>query len=259
MWWLSLSIGNSRLHWGLWCENSLEITWNSGYLGDDRVDEVIRGWREGKLWPSGGEVEPHDLDGIPELAIASVVPEQLGRWQVYPHSRTLGIADLPLQNLYPGLGIDRALALLGAGTRYGWPVLTVDSGTALTLSGADGDRAFVGGAILPGLGLQFRTLARQTAALPEIAVPKTLPPRWATNTADAIRSGIVYTLTAGICEFVRDWRCQFPESAIVLTGGNSEEVAAYLRAIAPDIGERAIADPDLIFWGMGEVYRAGKV
>ena len=48
---------------------------------------------------------------------------------------------------------------------------------------------FLGGMILPGLGLMAASLARNTAQLPQVAAAGALPPRFADNTDDAILSG----------------------------------------------------------------------
>ena len=72
----------------------------------------------------------------------------------------IGLEDIPLEGLYPSLGVDRALALWGAGATWGFPCLVIDGGTALTLTGGNGDGFLVGGAILPGLRLQLQSLGR---------------------------------------------------------------------------------------------------
>jgi len=83
-----------------------------------------------------------------------------------------------------------------------------DAGTALTLTGADADRCLVG-AILPRLQLQ--SLAQRTGGLPlvEIGDLASLPPRWALN--EAIQSGVIYTIIAGIRDFIQVWQ-EFPRS-----------------------------------------------
>ena len=189
------------------------------------------------------------------LYLASVVPAQTTIWQRYPFANEIVPEQIPLLGLYPSLGIDRALALLGAGTKLGWPVLTIDAGTALTLTGADANRCLVGGAILPGLRLQLKSLAHNTAALPlmDLLDMTSLPPRWAQNTPEAIESGIVYTILAGIQDFIAVWQQQFPESAIALTGGDSKALLTYLQVYSPVVAASAIVDPHLIFWGMHSV------
>ncbi len=190
------------------------------------------------------------------LVVTSVVPQQLRLWRDRLPADVIELDDVPLQKLYPTLGVDRALAALGAGTQYGFPVLAIDGGTALTLTGVDGTRSFVGGAILPGLRSQLTTLGQKTAALPTIDLSidlsgqTALPPRWASDTPTAIRSGIVYTVLAGLRDFIETWWQQYPRSAVVLTGGDGEILRRGLSELSPEIGAKVRCDANVLFWGM---------
>jgi len=66
---------------------------------------------------------------------------QTALWQTYPDVHVITLNQVP--PVYPTLGIDRALALWGAGETWGWPMLVIDAGTALTLTGADADHCLV--------------------------------------------------------------------------------------------------------------------
>ena len=149
------------------------------------------------------------------------------------------------------LGIDRILALWGAAESQEWPVLVIDAGSALTFTAATEDR-FIGGAILPGLQLQFQALSQGTAALPKVDAIglETLPARWATDTFTAIQSGVVYTLLAGIQDYITDWRRQYPDGRVTLTGGDSGLLYLFLQNKAPDMADQINQDPHLMFWGM---------
>ncbi|NEQ27272.1 MAG: pantothenate kinase, partial [Microcoleus sp. SIO2G3] len=204
--WLALAIGNSRLHWGWFDRTELLKAWDTPHLLADTIRELTSDWRQLPEFPAIATASP-------ELWLVSSVPEQTTRWQVYSHTRVIALAEIPLQNLYPTLGIDRALAAWGASQQLGVPILVIDGGTALTLTGINADAELVGGAILPGLRLQWRSLAQSTA-LPEIPDSDKLPPRWATNTIDAIRSGVIHSVAAGLQGLITDWRRQFPQSAI---------------------------------------------
>jgi type III pantothenate kinase len=171
--WLALMIGNSHLHWAYFKGNILTKTWDTSH-------EVI----------SPPESCP--------LYIASVVASQTAIWETFPQSHLITLEQIPLKELYPTLGIDRALGVWGMGNQWGFPCLMIDGGTALTLTGVGGDRVLVGGVILPGLGLQFEMLHQKTAALPNVSLPETLPKRWGLNTPDAITSGVIYPIVAGI-------------------------------------------------------------
>lgn len=252
--WLALMIGNSRLHWAWFVGTTLEQAWDTNPLPANTVERLVRRWASGilpkEILPPVLMSQSSDTFNHLPVYLASVVPAQTPLWQAYPATKVITLADVPLQGLYPTLGIDRALALLGAGKMLGYPVLVIDAGTALTFTGVDADHQLMGGAILPGLGLQLQFLAKSTAALPAVSLPIQLPSRWAKQTSGAIESGVVYTVLAGIRDFIEDWQSQFPGSQIAITGGDSQVLLTYLQAQFPEISHQLIADPYLIFWGI---------
>ena len=220
--WLGLIAGNSKLHWARF-----------------EHDRLVQGWDTPHLTQPLHRLGPDFPEAMP-LYFASVVPEQGQLIAAHYRAREITLADLPLGNLYPTLGIDRALALLGAGDRYSYPILVIDGGTAITLTGADGDRNLVGGAILPGLQLQFDSLGLGTAALPtldaataDITKPSAaeLPERWALTTEGAIASGILHNLANGLKAAVDDWLDRYPDSVVVTTGGSGPWIATQLAAM----------------------------
>ena len=236
-------IGNSRLHWAWFREEALIEAWDSEHLSTAVVEKEL----PEEILPSC--LIAQSANQFP-LYIASVVPKQTALWQNYPNAKLISLEHLPLGGIYPTMGIDRALAVLGAGETYGFPCLVIDGGTALTFTGVDRTKLLVGGAILPGLRLQLQSLAVKTAALPEVQLPEQLPQRWALDTPGAIESGVIYTVSAGIRDFIRDWWEQFPDSQIVLTGGDSALLLSYLQIQHPAIAQRLIVDSNLIFWGI---------
>jgi type III pantothenate kinase len=243
--WLALAIGNSRLHWAYFDDRELQQTWHSDYF------TPTADWRK--------SAQPDWLipANVP-LYLASVVPAQTGEWQPFTQ-RILTLADVPLKGLYPTLGIDRALAALGAGETFGYPLLLVDAGTALTFTGINADRQLVGGAILPGLRLQWQALHQGTAALTDFRADfqadlKSVN-RWATNTEEAIASGILHSTLAGIRDFYLDWQRQFPETTLVITGGDGKILYLFLHS---DERQQYVLkslkhSPDTIFRGMSAV------
>ncbi len=248
--WLALSIGNSRYHWAWFLDHKLQSSWDTAYSSTEILSQL--------------EIFPIDLqyqlatDGINitklPIYLASVVPSQTAIWQQLDRVKQVTLADVPLLDLYPTLGIDRALAIFGAGENYGYPALVIDGGTALTFTGVDNKQRLVGGAILPGLRLQFRSLFTGTAALPELELPATLPARWSNSTSEAIASGILSTITAGIKDFILDWDRLFPHSSILFTGGDGEILVSYMRSILPEsLTYRVSVDRLLLFDGIAKV------
>lgn len=283
--WLALMIGNSRLHWAWFAGENLCRTWDTQYLPasvvsqlancrtlDDLPAEIlptnsytgrfIRNACEqtdNLVKPASSTPRLLPLASSPfPLYLASVVPSQTEIWQVYPDIHIITLDQVPLQGVYPTLGIDRALALWGAGVTWSYPILVIDAGTALTFTGADANRHLVGGAILPGLGLQLQSLSQRTANLPSVEAQMSLPTRWALNTPESIYSGVIYTIIAGMCDFIKDWLQEFPESRVCLTGGDGKRLLVYLRSHFPQVPSRVIFDPHLIFWGMRSIQACGR-
>ena len=254
--WLGLMIGNSRLHFGYFAGAILQNTWDTEYLQQKEIkSDINREKAIEKTLKSILKTKNINFNHGMPLLIASVVPKQTALWQTYTRFDMITLDKLPLQGLYPTLGIDRALAVLGAGTNLGWPILVIDAGTAMTFTGADVQKKIVGGAILPGLRLQLSSLARGTAMLPSIDIPLELPPRWAKQTTTAIQSGIIYTILAGMKNYLVSWLEEFPDSKIVLTGGDRLILLSHFTTLFPELAATIIDAPDVIFWGMARVWQ----
>ena len=156
------------------------------------------------------------------IAITSVVPDMITSWHRLPQTQIITTANVPLQGLYSTMGCDRALAAYGAGENYGYPVMVIDAGTAITITAIDAHKNLMGGAIIAGLRSQFASLYQNTAALPDLPIPETLPQRWATDTNSAIQAGIAHIFIAGLQAYIDDWRSEFPQSQVIITGGDSD-------------------------------------
>lgn len=255
--WVALIIGNSHWRWACFRGQQLTQTWTLPPPQQPWTAQVPQIWLD--WWRLSPALQHHYQEHgteFPPLWMASVVPTQAQLWQTYPRLKFLTLADIPLQQTYATLGLDRALGLWAAGLIYGWPVLVIDAGTALTFTGADASPALVGGAILPGLGLQVRSLTQFTAALPSIEIPPQLPKRWAQDTSPAIQSGIIYTLMAGLYDFIDDWHQQFYPGRFCITGGDQAALTRYLQAwcaqkeLTPQWMQGWIQDPHLQLRGI---------
>ncbi|MEH2259361.1 pantothenate kinase [Nostoc sp.] len=270
--WLALEIGNSRLHWAFFVGETLYSAWDTDYLSesviqhlaecqtlDDFLLAISPTHQQSNFLTNTSPICAFvSLPPCP-LILASVVPSQTAIWQTYPNTCVISLDQIPLIGVYPTLGIDRALALWGAAKTWGFPMLVIDAGTALTFTAADANECLVGGAILPGLGLQFATLAQQTGQLPLVEI-QNFPslPRFALNTTEAIQSGVIYTLIAGIKYFIEAWWHLFPDGKIAIKGGDHTLLLNYLQALYPEIAAHLIVEPNLIFWGMREIVMEHK-
>ncbi|PSN10791.1 pantothenate kinase [filamentous cyanobacterium CCT1] len=284
--WLALIIGNSRWHWGAFESDGPEPasrgdgsepalrgerwlgSWHTVPLPESQIQTLQRHHFAPSAWRQLDPpitLPPALLNGAAiwqdsaELWMASVVRAPVARLANYSALHQVTLAEVPLCNTYPTLGVDRALALVGAGDVWGWPVLVIDCGTALTFT-AGVDQRLIGGAILPGLRSQFRALYAHTDQLPNLDLDLNhWPQRWATDTAGAIASGILHTQLAGIHDFIAAWRADWPDGAVVLTGGDG---AAIYQAIAkqnPGLAQGVNLDPDLGFWGLRVCRQPGQI
>lgn len=265
--WLALVVGNTRLHWGYFSEGVLLATWHTDHLSVLAVDRASAWPYPQSAWLLINDLSskqttspyPQDMSFPIELWLASVVPDQTRLWrQAVPDVRVVRRSHIPLKAIYPTLGIDRAINLLGAKQTLGFPALVIDSGTALTLTAGANDSVY-GGAILPGLRLQLKSLGQQTAELrallpTELAAAQKLPERWASDSEGAIASGIAYGLTSTCIDYITDWWRQYPTGAVVLTGGDGPLIYQYLKQRTSEIASRVLVDSDLMFKGM-QIYR----
>jgi len=221
---LGLIAGNSRYHWGWWRNGQLKRTWHTPWHSPTTT------WAQNHCtWP---------------VYVVSPVPAQVQLWHAYPHVRVITLSDIPLPGVYATLGVDRALAAWGACRLYGTPVLVIDAGTAISLNAVDAQGQFMGGAILPGLALQCKSLHQGTGALPLVNWPETLPPLWAKDTVQAMQSGMAYTLLAGLRFYLTQWAGQ-----VVVTGGDGAWLWQHLQYEAANL----IWEPDLLLRALGEL------
>ena len=123
------------------------------------------------------------------------------------------------------LGCDRFAAAIGArALAPGQPLVVATCGTATTIDAVTEDGLFIGGMILPGLGLMAASLASNTAQLPLVAPAGALARPFADNTDDAIRSGCL-SAQAGAIERA----CRLHGGALcVISGGAAPLIAPAL-------------------------------
>ena len=129
----------------------------------------------------------------------------------------------------------------------------VDSGSAITVDYVSPDGAFMGGAILPGMGLAARALHEFTDLLPlvplgELPEP---PPALGTSTVTAIRSGLYWGAVGAVRELAEQLSIGVtPPPELFLTGGAGPHLA---RGIANPV--RIV--PHLVLSGIALARRTG--
>ncbi len=249
---LALDVGNSNTHAGVFEGSDLRARWQW---------ETDPSRSRGKLLKAitGGLSEAKiDRKAVTSAAIASVVPEA-GDALAGLIEKEHGFAPLLVSHkLKTGLticydrpaelGADRIANAAAAFHLHGGPAIIIDCGTAITLCAVTAGGDLLGGAIAPGMRMSASALERGTALLPEVDFN---PPAIliASNTADAIKSGIVHGLAALVDGLVERMRAELGAKAhVVATGGAMRLLALYANSIE-------LIDDDLTLKGLELIHR----
>ncbi len=141
---------------------------------------------------------------------------------------------VPIKNLYRKprqVGQDRLVNTYAAVMLYGAPLIVVDFGTAITFDVVSKNKAYLGGMILPGLGISLDVLAERTALLPKIKLekPKEFIGR---DTKNSMLSGIVYGFATLTDELTKKIKYKIDKNIKVIgTGGNINLIGRYCKQL----------------------------
>jgi len=243
--WLLIDAGNTRIKWAL---TTAQGSWLAqGAVAHADAAQLAADWSTAFASSMPTQVLAANVAGNAvrarlEQTLAVVAPGAAVEWFASSAQRAglvNGYRD-PVQ-----LGCDRFAAAIGARSLApGRAVIVANCGTATTVDAIGIDGTFIGGMILPGLGLMASSLARNTAQLPQIAPGATLSSPFADNTDDAILAGCL-SAQAGAIE-----RAVVRHGAVecVLSGG----AAPY---IAPLLGGTVRHVDNLVMIGLHAVVR----
>lgn len=138
----------------------------------------------------------------------------------------------PFKNLYATpntLGVDR-MALVTASVKHNpnQHVLIIDSGSCITYDFITKDNEYLGGAISPGIRLRYKSLHDFTANLPllDTEMPKSIV---GDTTAAAIHSGVVIGIVKEIDGVIDDYRENYSDLTVILTGGDAIFLSKQLK------------------------------
>jgi type III pantothenate kinase len=241
---LALDVGNSGVHF-------------AHVKGDDvtpqqvvRVCELSRlGAQLAELWeqiPSPRQVVASSVNPAALQALEAAAAQAI-RQDVLVVGRDLPLpieADLPKPQ---AVGTDRLCCAVAAYDRLGSACVVGDFGTAITIDCVSDAGVFLGGAILPGLGMSAACLHERTAMLPqvELAEPRGVVGK---DTAQAILTGILAAARGALRELVEVYATELGHwPTVILTGGDAQLVCPNLadsdlvQAIVPDLAIRGAA------------------
>jgi len=238
---LAIDVGSSRVKLGLFAspdkhglprpESTLAVL----HRGVDRKQWAA----ELEQWLSASQ----SLASSPKCCLASVHPTaakevasvlaENGIAEVH----VLGQNDLPIAMDVKNpqqVGIDRLLNALAANRlrEANQPAIVVDVGTASTVDLVGAEGVFLGGAILPGIGMSAAALHAGTASLPLLSV-ETLADQPAVvgkTTHEAIASGVYWGAVGAVGELIDrlGLACDVPP-VVLLTGKDAKRMVADLQ------------------------------
>lgn len=248
---VAVDIGNTRIKLGLFAaapadelpEPTQLATLGTGWTADDLASCL------GALPPRvGWRIVSVQRSSLAQLQAALAA----GR---HDDVHVLEHRDLPLAvdlEAPERVGVDRLVNAVAANRLRNplRPAIVCDVGSAITVDAVAADGRFLGGAILPGIGMSARALHEFTDLLPlddtiELAEPPTPLGR---ATVPAIRSGLFWGAVGAMRELVSRLSGEIGgRPQVLLTGGAAPSVATLLVA---DDGETARYVPHLTLAGI---------
>ncbi len=255
---VTIDIGNSRMKFG-WFDPSHDGAASGLPMPTESFamalpEDLIEDWGLLSEW-----WEENVPTGTP-LVVGSVNRSGTKRLREFAEERDWGPwreltqGDLPIANLTDEpnhVGIDRLAAAVAANAirRPGRPAIVIDFGTAITVDLVNGDGAFEGGAILPGLALAAKALGDRTDALPTLSgrFDGKSPPSVGKSTTAAIESGLYWGAVGSARELIARHTDRLAASPQVLvTGSTSPDLARLFSS--PDRSVRYV--PHLVLAGL---------
>ena len=152
----------------------------------------------------------------------------------------------------PGqLGADMVADAVAGLASYPVPFIVIDMGTATTVSVVNEKKQYIGGMILPGVGVSLDALTSRASQLSGISIdaPKHIIGK---NTIECMKSGVLYSNAAaldGIVERIEEELGQ--RTTVIATGGLAKKIVSHCK-------REIILDEDLLLKGLRVIYEKNK-
>ncbi|MGD9945276.1 MAG: type III pantothenate kinase [Burkholderiaceae bacterium] len=228
---LLIDIGNTFLKWGTYTASTQARSLaneKQQAFGRVLLDEISMVTSEWRRQPAPARIVISNVAGT---AVVNPVLRALEVWPnaPEPHWIVSRAEQCGVHNGYlnpAALGCDRWAAMIGARAIVGErPVLAVVTGTATTMDLLTADGHFLGGGIMPGLGLMVRALHLNTATLPDAQGEYVDYPR---QTVDAITSGCAHAQAGAVERLYFLHKRNHPDLRCIVSGGASRTLAPRL-------------------------------
>ena len=234
---LTIDIGNTRSKWALFEGDQMV---RSGYIGERLPTESKTA---DIMVCATGDADLHTLglDGANVQRLTANMPLPIVLDYATPET----------------LGADRIAAACGAQKvgKAGCPKLIIDAGTCITIDYLDAEWVYLGGAILPGIEMKFRTLHTFTAKLPLLenigGEEECVAGR---STRESMTAGVLTATRYEVEGFVRHYRQLDERVQVLLTGGDAERLLGDGRLQMDNMS----TEPHLVMIGMNEILKKIK-
>ena len=207
---LILDVGNSLLKIALFEKSELiqKFKFSDNYKRN--IEDIISNYKvTHSIISNVGRIDDSIINILKESTNLLLVSNQL---------------KIPFKNLYKSkntLGQDR-LALVSAAA-FNFPnenVLIVDVGSCITYDFKNNNNEYLGGGISPGISMRFKSLNTFTSNLPLIDFDS-IYQLIGNSTKNSITSGVVNGTISEINGIIQQYREEFKNIRIILTGGDS--------------------------------------
>jgi type III pantothenate kinase len=227
---LVVDVGNTHTVIGLYQGKKLLEHWRLLTEAERTADEY------GVLLRSLFSAHELQFSAVQGIAVSCVVPpmnnvmEELAQKYFRMHPLVVGPGiktGMPILYDNPReVGADRIVNAVAAYERYRDVTIVVDFGTATTFDFVTAAGEYLGGAIVPGVGISLDALYNKTAKLYRVELVK--PPKViGRNTVHAIQSGIFFGYTALVDGMIERIQKEHKVNArVIATGGFAQLIAS---------------------------------
>lgn len=134
---------------------------------------------------------------------------------------------------------------------YPVPLVVIDMGTATTISVVNSKKQYIGGMIMPGVGISLDALTARASQLSGISIdaPRHIIGK---NTIECMKSGVLYSNAAALDGIIDRIEEELGEkTTVIATGGLAKKIVPHCR-------KEIILDEELLLKGLMLIYRKNK-